>query len=77
MSKLHETVRDITLSQLERECWRLRAITRDYREIGQRLGISGERAKYETYGAAAKVIKRWQAKLPRPTLRKVLRRKGK
>ena len=70
-------MRNISLSQLERECWRLRDACRDYRQIGQRLSISGERAKYEVYGAAAKLIRRWQKRLPRPVLQKVLGRKGK
>jgi hypothetical protein len=60
---------------LERECWRERASSADYREIGRRLGVSGDRAKYETYGAAAKLIRRWQMKLQRLTLRRVLRRR--
>ena len=70
-------MRDVSLSMLERECWRLREIYCDYRRIGAKLGISGEHAKYETYGAAAKLIRRWQMRLSRPMLRKVLRRKGK
>lgn len=67
-------MRNLTLTVLERDCWRLRAAGADYREAGQRLSISGERAKYETYGAAAKLIRRWQKRLPRPALRKVLER---
>jgi hypothetical protein len=39
-------MRDIRLSPLERECWRERASSADYREIGSSLGVSGERAKY-------------------------------
>lgn len=65
-------MRDISLTLLERECWRLRATCGDYRQIGTKLGISGEHAKYETYGAAAKLIRRWQMKLPRPLQRRVL-----
>lgn len=70
-------MRDIRLSPLERECWRERASGADYREIGRRLGVTGDRAKYETYGAAAKLIRQWQMRLSRPVLRKVLRRIGK
>jgi hypothetical protein len=70
-------MRDTSLSPLERECWRLRSVCRDYRKIGERLGISGDHAKYETYGAEAKLIRQWQIKLPRLVLRRVLARKGK